>query len=474
MSIIQFSVMQASLACCIKRLFIFWVVIPFASVFSQNQSKRPNIIFLLTDDHRYDALGAMGNQLIQTPHLDKLANEGVLFTNAYVTTSISCSSRASLLTGQYTSRHGITDFSKTFSAENLQNTYPVLLREAGYATGFIGKYGVGEYASQPNDLFDYWACDQGTQPDYELTDTYGYYMHHTDRLNRDAAQFLDNYAGTNEPFCLSISFKAPHVQDGDPRQFITHPRYDKYYQDVTIPRPETGDDTFWDLLPPFFKERNEARNRWKVRFSTPELYQHNVKNYYRLITQVDDMTGDLMYQLKRLGIEQHTIIIFMGDNGFFLGEHGLAGKWYIYEESIRVPLFIYDPTAPATERGKKVSSLALNIDIAPTLLSLAGLPVPAGMQGQNLMKTLEADNASWRKDFFYEHPFQHPDIPKSEGVVSEEYKYVIYYEQNPVYEEFFDLKNDPHETRNLINDINCMPMIDEYKNRYLHYKKNMN
>ena len=450
-----------------NRLFLVLSAIP---IFAQSQPKRPNIIFLLTDDHRFDALGAMGNDIIQTPNLDKLANEGVLFTNAYVTTSISCSSRASLLTGQYTSRHGVKDFSTAFSAGNLQNTYPMQLRAAGYKIGFLGKYGVGAYENQPGKLFDYWACDKGTQPDYELTDIYGYYMHHTDRLNRDAAQFLDNFAGKDEPFCLSISFKAPHVQDGDPRQFITHPRYDKYYQDVTIPHPEICDNKYWDLLPDFFKESNEARNRWYLRFATPEMYQRSVKNYYRLITQVDDMVGDMMHQLKRLGVDKNTIIIFMGDNGFFLGEHGLAGKWYIYEESIRVPLFIYDPTAP-DKRGKKVSSIALNIDVAPTILSLAGISVPEVMQGRNLMETLQADRSTWRNDFFYEHPFQHPAIPKSEGVVSEKYKYVNYYEQKPVYEEFFDLQNDPHETCNLINDNRYKSIMDEYRKRYQELKQ---
>jgi arylsulfatase A-like enzyme len=413
----------------------------------------------------------MGNRIIQTPNLDKLANEGALFTNAYVTTAISCSSRASLLTGQYVSRHGVDDFAKTFSEENLQNTYPMQLRSAGYKTGFIGKYGVGGYESQPKDSFDYWVCDPETQPKYELTDSHGYYVHHTDRLNRDAAQFLDNYAGKDEPFCLSISFKAPHVQDEDIRQFIPHPRYNKYYQDVTIPQPETGAYKYWELFPEFFKASNEARFRWYLRFATPEMYQRSVKNYYRLITQVDDMVGDLRHQLKRLGVDKNTIIIFMGDNGLLMGEHGMAGKWYIYEESIRVPLIIYDPTAPENQRGKKVTSIALNIDIAPTILSFAGLPVPPVMQGRNLTETLQTDHSTWRTDFFYEHPFQHPTIPKSEGVVSEKYKYVVYYEQNPVYEEFFDLQIDPHETRNLINDGKYKSIINEYKKEYQELKQ---
>ncbi len=468
---LEFFVMQTPFSPAATGLFLALAAVPTLSISAQAKPKRPNIIFLLTDDQRFDALGAMGNNIIRTPNLDKLAGEGVLFTRTYVTTSISCSSRASLLTGQYASRHGVHDFATNVSAENLPYTYPMQLRAAGYKIGVVGKYGVGTEKNQPKEMFDYWACDEGVQPKYEMTDQYGYYMHHTDRINRDAAQFLDNYAGKEEPFYLSINFKAPHAQDGDPRQFITHPRYDNYYQDDVIPRPEICDEKYWDLFPAFFKEKNEGRNRWKLRFADPEMYQRSVKNYYRLITQVDDAVGDLMHQLKRLGADKNTIIIFMGDNGFFLGEHGLAGKWFIYEESIRVPLLVYDPTAPESERGKKVSSLALNIDVAPTILSLAGIPVPPVMQGRSLTETLRPGNPAWRNDFFYEHRFRHPAIPKSEGVVSERYKYVVYCEQKPAYEEFFDLQNDPHETRNLINDKKYKSVIAEYKDRYKQLKQ---
>ena len=312
---------------------------------AQDQEKRPNIIFILTDDHRYDALGVMGNPIIRTPNLDALARDGVLYTNAYVTTSISCSSRASILTGQYVSRHGVCDFVTDIAPDRFAETYPVLLREAGYKTGFVGKFGIG-LPNQPKDQFDYWACEPKHQPDYENKDRYGNYYHHTDGVSREIAGFLDNFAGKEEPFCLSVSFKAPHTQDGDPREFITHPRYDAYYADVEIPEPAVGGDEYWNLFPEFFREPSEARNRWRSRFETPEKYQHNVKNYYRLITQVDDVIGDMVHQLERLGIDDNTVIIFMGDNGMLLGEHGLAGKWFIYEESVRVPMFIYDPRAP--------------------------------------------------------------------------------------------------------------------------------
>lgn len=430
-----------------------------------DQEKRPNIIFILTDDHRYDALGVMGNPIIRTPNLDALARDGVLYTNAYVTTSISCSSRASILTGQYVSRHGVCDFVTDIAPDRFAETYPVLLREAGYKTGFVGKFGIG-LPNQPKDQFDYWACEPKHQPDYENKDRYGTYYHHTDGVSREIAGFLDNFAGKEEPFCLSVSFKAPHTQDGDPREFITHPRYDAYYADVEIPEPAVGSDEYWNLFPEFFREPSEARNRWRSRFETPEKYQHNVKNYYRLITQVDDVIGDMLHQLERLGIDDNTVIIFMGDNGMFLGEHGLAGKWFIYEESVRVPMFIYDPRAPRSQRGIRESHMALNIDIAPTILALAGISAPEGMQGRNLSALQDKEaRESWRHDFYYEHRLPHPAIPQSEGVVSPDYKYVVYFTQQPAYEELYDMRRDPHEVHNLVSDPAYADVLAAYRTR---------
>src|SRR5690606_15346146 len=331
------------------------------------------------DDHRWDALGVMGNDIIQTPNLDKLAGEGILYRNAYVTTAICAVSRASILTGQYMSRHGIDDFKTSLSPDALSLTYPMLLRAAGYQVGFIGKYGVGAPKDQPKDQYDFWDCSPTGQPDYEMTDDQGNYLHHTDKVDHDINRFLDQVTD-DKPFCLSVSFKAPHVQDNDPRQFIIHPRYARYYEDVVVPAPETADPRYWNEFPDFFRtEENIARERWKRRFATPEMYQDMVRNYYRLLTHVDDVVGHTFDRLRELGLADNTIIIFTGDNGMYLGEHGLAGKWYGHEESIRVPLILYDPRARA--RGIVTDEIALNVDIAPTILKLAGVTVPDGMQG---------------------------------------------------------------------------------------------
>ena len=418
----------------------------FAAVSLFAQQQRPNIIFLLTDDHRWDAMGAMGNKIIQTPNLDKLAGKGLLFQNAYVTTSICCVSRASILTGQYESRHKVNDFTTDLTKEQVANTYPILLKGAGYKIGFINKYGVGQ-KQQPKELYDYWTATTKLQPDYEMKDASGRFIHNTDSVDHSIQQFLDSF-GKGGPFCLSVGFKAPHEQDGTPPRFIVQERFKNLYNNVNIPEPLTADPKYWASFPDFFRtDQNIGRERWKPLFSTPELYQETVKNYYRLITGVDEVMGHLMNKLQALGIAGNTIIIFMGDNGFYLGEHGLEGKWFGHEESIRVPLIVYDPQLPKNMKGSKPVQMALNVDVAPTILSAAGVPVPGGMQGINLLAVLQK-KAPGREDFFYEHTYQKsPKLPQVEGVVTGRFKYMKFIEHG--YEELYDVKADPHETTNL-------------------------
>ena len=430
--------------------------------------RQPNVIFLLTDDHRWDALGAMGNPIIQTPNLDALARNGLLFKNAYVTTSICCVSRASLLSGQYMSRHKIDDFDTPFSPAALAQTYPLLLKKAGYKIGFIGKYGVGT-KNQPSDAYDYWSCTKKGQPDYEVPNAQGILIHDTDTISRDIQKFLGEFANKEPsspgPFCLSVSFKAPHELDGNPPTYVVQQRYKDLYKDVTIPQPLTADPKYWNRFPHFFRtDQNIARVRWKPLFSTPERHQETVRNYYRLITGVDEAVGKLVAQLKQLHLAENTIIVFMGDNGFYLGEHGLEGKWYGHEESIRVPLIIYDPTLPANLRGSKPTQIALNIDIAPTILSMTNTPVPAGMQGVDLMDNLKKKRPG-RQDFFYEHTFMgSPRIPKVEGVVGADFKYMNYVEHK--YEELYDTTHDRHETTNLATNATYAEKLNALRKRY--------
>lgn len=429
----------------------------------QQASQPPNIIFLLTDDQRWDALGAMGNPIIQTPHMDALAREGLLFTNAYVTTPICCTSRASILSGQYARRHGIHDFKTSFSPAAWQACYPMQLKQAGYYLGFVGKFGVGRGEDMPAADFDYWKGIPG-QPQYEQRDEQGRYKHLTRIMGEQCLEFLQQ-APADRPFCLSVSFKAPHVQDADPRQFLYDSAYQELFEEVQIPPARAGTDEYWEAFPEFFKADNEARRRWEMRFSTPEKYQASVKGYYRLIYGVDVVIGNIRKELARLGMDEHTLIVLMGDNGFFLGEKGLAGKWYIYEESIRVPLVWYDPRLPQEQRGKKIDQIALNIDIAPTLLKVAGQDIPSQMQGQDLYSLLNHSQTEWRQDFLFEHLFEHPRIPKSEGVVSLFEKYARYLPPAPPYEEFYDLRTDPGELENLAGKPEAEKRVEQARKR---------
>ena len=411
--------------------------------------RRPNLILLVTDDQRWDTLGAVGNRIIRTPHLDRLARQGVVFTNAFCTTSICATSRASLLTGQYARHHGIIDFRTPLDEEAFRNAFPDRLRQSGYRTAFIGKWGLG--GPLPKHRYDFWHGFSG-QGRYFPKDGSGHLTH---RMGDAALQFLDTCT-PEQPFCLQISFKAAHVQDRDPHPFQPDPRYNDLYVDAVIPRPHSATPEAFAALPEFLRT-SEGRVRWQRRFANEAMFQQSVKDYYRLITGVDDVVGRIVSKLQSSGLDRQTVIVFTSDNGFFLGEHGLAGKWFMYEESIRLPLVYYDPRLPKMLRGRRVDAMVLNIDIAPTLLELAGLTPPETMDGQSLVPWVEQRSARQRDDWFYEHRFKHPRIAQSEGVRGRRWKYVRYVEFDPPYEQLFDLQHDPYE----LNDLARAPQAQD-------------
>jgi len=434
-----------------KIISISFIVFIFLSIgCSKKDTAPPNIILLLTDDQRWDAMGCMGNPDIITPEMDKLASQGVKFTNAYVTTPICAVSRASILSGQYARKHNIVDFSTHFSDSTYQNTYPMQLKKAGYRIGFIGKYGVGQEKDFPKDEYDYWGCFPA-QGKYWHKDSLGNNVHLTKILGDRALEFLEN-SPDNQPFCLSVSFKAPHVQGSNPLQFLFDSTYVDLYADETFSFPETGDSTYWHSFPEFFRNNNEARIRWHLRFDTPEKYQRSLRGYYRLIYGVDVQIGRIRKLLKETGKDKNTIIMFMGDNGFYLADHGMAGKWYIHEESIRVPLIVYDPRVPDNQKGLTNNEMVLDIDIAPTILNYAGIDIPETMQGENIRNILYQKNIPWRNDFLFEHPFKYKTLPRSEGVVTKEWKYVRFIDRQAGYEWMFNTNTDPNEKQNLAED----------------------
>ncbi len=452
-----------------KLIHIILLIIVVLSGWSCSDEK-PNIIFLLADDHRWDALGAAGNTIIKTPNLDQIAQDGAMFKNAFVTTSICSSSRASILTGQYVSRNGITDFKKELSEQQFANTYPIQLKKNGYQIGFVGKYGIGQGdLKREKNAYDYF-WGESKQPRYENLNGVGETIHYTELVQRHVIEFLEQ-TSKSKPFCLSVSFKAPHVEDNDPRQFIYNPKYKSLYKDDVIPVPEICKDDYEERFPDFFKNTpddlpNEARTRWEVRFSTPDKYQESVKGYYRLVTGIDDVVGKLRSKLEEKGLSKNTVIIYMGDNGFYLGEHGLAGKWYGHEPSIRVPLLVFDPRLKKSQRGKVYEKMALNIDVAPTILNLAGIDPNLNMQGKPLTDIYREKSDEWRNQFYFEHLLPFPTIPRSQGIRTEKYKYLYYPDSPNGYEEIYDLENDPNEMKNLAIHGRDTEVLENLRNKF--------
>jgi arylsulfatase A-like enzyme len=259
-----------------------------------------NIIVLMADDLRWDCLGVMGNRVIRTPNLDYLAEQGTLFRNHFVTTSICPTSRATVFTGEYARRHQIWDFDTPLSPQQLELSYINLLKKAGYYLGFIGKWGLG--GDLPTKSFDSWQGFAG-QGEYF---TPGSQKHSTQILTEQALNFLKT---VSSPFCLSLSYKAPHAQDNAAEAFPIDPQFAPFYQKVTIPEiPSNTPEAFTKL--PSWLQKSEGRKRWENRFDTPENYQHNVKQYYRLISGIDTSVGQIINSLKTRNLWDNTCIIF--------------------------------------------------------------------------------------------------------------------------------------------------------------------
>jgi arylsulfatase A-like enzyme len=418
------------------------------------------VILILADDLRWDALGCAGNSVVQTPSLDRLASRGVMFQNAFVTTSICAVSRASILSGQYQRRHGIADFSTSFTPEAWAQSYPALLGENGYRLGFIGKFGVGPKRDMPVDTFEFWRGYAG-QGSYFAK---GRTNHLTAVMGDQALEFL-RLCTVDRPFSLSISLKAPHVQDGATPEFQYDPRDKDLYADTTIPVSPIANEEVFEALPRSVRE-SEARTRWKRRFANSEMHQESVRSYYRLVTGIDREVGRILDALDQFGLAENTVVIFTSDNGFFLGERGLAGKWFMYEESIRIPLIICDPRLPSSQKGASREEMVLNIDLAPTILDYAGLKIPSAMQGNSLKPLVEAATWKWRKEFFYEHHTASEIIARNEGMRDERWKYVQYLDSVPLAEELYDLQSDPQELRNLVLDSKSERQLKKMRKRF--------
>jgi len=478
------------------------------------QTNRPNVVVLVADDMRWDAMSCAGNPVIKTPHIDRLAADGTLFRNAFVTTSICAVSRASILTGQYARRHGINDF-KTPIAD-IGTTYPSILRKNGYWTGFIGKWGTAqndrEYFKRCAGEFDFWAGDMG-QTSYWHSKNCSY-VTNDGTANRVSAfcdcpkeaRASDGVAGTaahpalgdplhletqilpakirsfleqrdpHKPFCLSVSFKAPHGPWGG-----YAPSYANRFEGANMPaRPNVSLDDA-QRQPDFL--RASLENERGLTFATDPSVQGPLqalqRQYYRLIEGLDSCVGDLLSELKKREALENTVVIFTSDNGHFLGEHGFFGKWLMHEESIRVPLILSGPQALFAKKGQTCDEMALNIDIAATVLDIAGIPPLPAMQGRTVLPQLREPTRPLRESFFYEHLYEHgPKPPRHiepcEGVRMRHWKYIAYLKQSgPGAEALFDLKNDPLEKTNVFPDPYYRERLIDMRQRTATFRRSL-
>lgn len=421
-------------------------------------TKPMNILLLYADDWRYDTLGAAGNRIVKTPTLDRLATEGVRFTENCVTTAVCWVSRVSMVSSQYLARHNSSKPKFFFLPWN-QTIYDLLQTEGGYHVGHVGKWGFNhEHKKRP----DFEVEEDGWHYDMRA----GRLWHVTEKNEADALRFLDERP-KDKPFFVNVAFFATHAVDGDKRQYLPQNKSMGLYRDDYIPLPENHDTYETGSLPSFFGNYNEGRTRWRWRYDEEEKQQHMMKNYYRMASEVDSACATILEEVRRQGELDNTLIIFTTDNGNFHAEHGLADKWYPHQESIRVPLIIRDPRMPAGIAGTTNDDFTLNIDLGPTILAAAGVVAPPSMMGRDMAQLYlgidkaqtptaakerylkGTDATKWREEFFYEHPIiSHKEyIPSSEALVRKDYKY-FYWPDYDV-EQLFDMRTDPREE----NDI---------------------
>ncbi len=423
-----------------------------ASLSAQTRQTKPrNIIFILTDDHRYDAMGFLkGQSFLETPHLDSLAANGIHAPNAFVTTALCSPSRASILTGQYAHKHRVVDNNNPIPAGTTY--FPQLLQQqANYQTAFIGKWHMGGEGDDPQPGFNRWISFRGQ----------GTYLPSRNGLNIDGklvpqkgdiTDELTDYAldwlkqtDRNRPYFLYLSHKAVHAE------FEPAPRHKGKFANAKFVYPKTYAPAQAEQKLPMWVQNQ--RNSWHgveypyhSRLDIAEYY----KRYAETLCAVDENVGRVLAWLRERGELDSTLVMYMGDNGFAFGEHGLIDKRTAYEESMRVPLLLQCPELFG--RGKKLNEVVANIDIAPTCLEAAGVPIPANMQGRSFLPLAQGKKVEWRDGLLYEYYWERnfPQTPTMHAIRGDRYKYIRYQGLWDL-DELYDLQNDPLETRNLID-----------------------
>jgi len=475
---------------------------------STSRRQRPNILFIFSDDHAAQAIGAYGSVINKTPNIDRLASEGMLFRNCFCTNSICAPSRAVVLTGKHSHLNGVPNNREVFDGS--QQTLPKLLRAQGYQTAIFGKW---HLKSEPTG-FDAWEVLPGQgvyyNPNFRTPDgPVEYTGYVTDIITDRTLDWLENRRDPDRPFLLMSQHKAPH------RNWMPGPDHLTMYDDTVIPEPPTLFDDYqgrssWaaqqemtiadhmrlavDLkVPPTPDDPNEAheqyarmmgrltpeqRARWEAAYGPKNdafraanltgtdlvrwKYQRYLKDYLRCIASVDDNVGRLLDYLDRTGLAENTIVVYSADQGFYLGEHGWYDKRWMYEESLRMPLIVRWPGV--VKAGSTDAHLVQNLDFAQTLLAAAGTPEPSGMQGRSFLPLLKGQSpADWRPSIYYhymEFPAVHM-VTRHYGLRTDRYKLIHYYLNGEW--ELFDLQRDPYELRSLYDDPIYADTVRELK-----------
>ena len=433
--------------------------------------KRPsvqprNVVFILTDDHRYDAMGCAGHPFLETPHLDSIARNGAHLQNAFVTTSLCSPSRASILTGLYTHKHRVIDNNRLVPDGTL--FFPQYLQRAGYETGFFGKWHMGGHHDDPRPGFDKWVSFRGQgnyfspgpkytlNVDGERVPQDGYI---TDEITDYAIDWLKEQTPSDKPFFMYLSHKAVHSN------FTPAPRHEGKYDSADLSFLPRGEGvTAENNAPRWVRDQRNSWHGIDFSYHGDKGLDYLYRRYCETMLGVDDSVGRVLAQLKEMGIHDETLVIYMGDNGFMWGEHGLIDKRVAYEASMRVPMLMQCPEL--FDGGAVVPQVVGNIDIGPTVLHAAGLEAPEYMDGQSFLELPHQTDAPWRDYFLYVYYWEKnfPQTPTQFALRGDRFKYITYYGLWDT-DELYDLTTDPDENRNLIHDADYKSVAKEMEEK---------
>jgi arylsulfatase A-like enzyme len=428
---------------------------------------RPHLLVLLTDDQRPDTLGCYApDRPLPTPNIDKLAADGIRFSNGFVTTPICAVSRACILTGRYACNTGMTQFRSAMAGEVLENSYNMLLQKAGYYTGQLGKYGV-RASKETIARYDFFDGSQDQGPPFR--EHKGKTLHDSEWLTQRTSDFLDSVP-KGKSFCLQVNYKAPHAS-AKPA-----PEDDHLLDDYTFPRDPLDSDREAAKVPELV--RGSFLDVCYRKAFNDKNGNHNTfcRQYYEKIASMERSVGDIRKMLKERGLADNTVIIFLSDHGAHWGDKHFYGKWSPYEPSLRVPFIVYDPRSRG-RKGVVHDEMVLNIDVAPTLLDLAGVKVPEVMDGKSLVpltlglttRDSRLARGKWRSHFFFEHYHSGAKgkyIARNEGIRTLNAKYLRWVDPPEPIEEVYDLREDPGETNNQQANPERQKLVKQLRARF--------